>query len=83
MSVIKKHYATIENWEDKRYIGMHMRWDHKGKQVHTTTPGYVEKALKAFCHEQPRKRQDSAYTCTPERYGVGAQVMEVQEVSRI
>ena len=46
MSVLKKHYTLTEDWEGKRYIGIHLRWDNKGKQVHLAMPGYVEKALK-------------------------------------
>ena len=42
-------------------------------------PGYVEKALKEFHHELPRKYQDSPYICTPKKYGTGAHVMKVLE----
>ena len=79
MSVLKKHYTLTQDWEGERYIGIHLRWDYKGKQVHLAMPGYVEKALKEFHHQLPRKRQDSPYTCTPKKYGAGAQVMDIPE----
>ena len=76
MSVFKEHCDIIEGWKGKRYIEMHMRWDYKVKQVHVAIPGYVEKTLKEFCHEQPRTQQDSPYIYTPTQYDAGAQVME-------
>ena len=79
MTVLKQHYAITEDWKGERYIGMHLRWDYKGKKVHLAMPGYVEKALKEFHHELPRRRQDSPYTCTPKKYGAGAQVTEAPE----
>ena len=47
--------------------------------VHMAMPGYVEKALKEFHHDQPNKRQDSPYKCTPKKYGTKSQVMDEPE----
>ena len=57
MSVLKQHYDITEDWKDERYIGMHLQWDYKGIMVHMAMPGYIDKALKEFQHEQPPRQQ--------------------------
>ena len=82
MSVLRENYDITEDWEGERYIGMHLRWDcwdYKGRMVHMAMPGYVEKALKEFQHEQPSRQQNSPYVAAPKRYGAKAQVMDDPE----
>ena len=82
MSVLKQYYNITEDWKGERYIGMHLRWDYKGRMVHMAMPGYVEKTLREFQHEQPQKRQDSPYIVAPKRYGAKAQDMDKPEEFR-
>ena len=42
-------------------------------------PGYVDKAIKEFQHEQPSQQQNSPYVAAPKRYGAKAQVMDDPE----
>ena len=76
MSVIQQDYDVTEDWEGERYIGMHLRWDYKGRKVHLAMPGYVEKALREFLHEHPRRKQYSPFPCAQKKYGKAAQMME-------
>ena len=47
--------------------------------VHMAMPGYVEKTLREFQHEQPQKCQDSPYIVAPKRYGAKSQVIDKPE----
>ena len=82
MSVLRENYDITEDWKGERYIGMHMRWDYKGRMVHMAMPGYVEKALKEFQHEQPSRQQNSPYVAAPKRYGAKAQLVDDPEDSK-
>ena len=76
MSVLKQNYEVTEDWEGERYIGMHLRWDYPGRKVHLAMPGYVEKALREFLHEYPRRKQYSPFPCAQKKYGKEAQMLE-------
>ena len=39
-------------------------------------PGYVEKALREFMHEAPRRKQHSPFPCAQKKYGKEAQIIE-------
>ena len=41
MNVLKEDYKVTEDWKGERYIGLHMRWDYEGQQVHVAMPEYV------------------------------------------
>ena len=75
MSVLKQNYEVTEDWEGERYIGMHLRWDYPGRKVHLAMPGYVEKALREFQHEYPKRKQYSPFQCAQKKYGKEAQMM--------
>ena len=72
MPVLQQDYDVTEDWEGERYIGMHLRWDYKGRKVHLAMPGYVEKALREFLHEHPRRKQYSPFPCAQKKYGKAA-----------
>ena len=76
MSVLKENYDVTEDWNGERYIGLHMRWDYKGKQVHVAMPGYVQKALAEFQHELKRRKQYSPFPCATKKYGKEAQLVQ-------
>ena len=50
-----------------------MDWDYKGRKVHLSMPGYVEKALLRFKHERPTRRQDQPHPHVKPAYGAKAQ----------
>ena len=50
--------------------------------VHMAMPGYVEKALKEFQHEQPSRQQNSPYVAAPKRCRAKAQLVDDPEDSR-
>ena len=54
---------------------MHLRWNYKGRKVHLAMPGYVEKVLREFMHEHPRRKQYSPYPCAQKKYEKEAQMM--------
>ena len=56
-----------------------MIWDYKGEEVYMAMPGYVERTLKEFFHELPRKQQDLSYICTAKEHGTEAHIVEVPE----
>ena len=56
-------------------------WNYKGRQVHLSMPGYVDKALKRFGHERPRKRQDQLHEHVPPEYGIKQQFVRDKDES--
>lgn len=71
IKALKEHYKISDDWEACKYIGLTLDWDYQEKQVHLLMPRYVEKALKRFGHEKPRKRQDQLHEYVlPPQYGI-------------
>ena len=42
--------------KERKYTGMHLRWDCKHKKVHLVMPGYAKQIMKEFQYEHPRYR---------------------------
>lgn len=55
-----------------KFVGVALNWGYEGKHIHLSMQGYVEKALKRFGHEKPRK---TTRACTHE-YGTKKQFMQ-------
>ncbi len=55
LEVIKKDYTCDTDWEGTRYLGLSLDWDYKRWNIHLSMPGYIEKALARFDHENPYK----------------------------
>ncbi len=52
---------------------MHLEWDYKKGTCDVSMPGYIEKALKVFQHEKPKKPQDQPYPAETPHYGAKVQ----------
>ena len=48
LKTIKAHYDVTPDWEGRRYIGITLDWDYKGKKVHLSMPGNISDALKEY-----------------------------------
>ena len=45
IKTLREHYVVVDNWEGEKYCGIDLDWDYIKQQVHTSMPGYVDKAL--------------------------------------
>jgi hypothetical protein len=55
INILKEHYEISEDWLGSKYIGINFDWDYENRRVHLSMPGYIEKALKRFWHQQGAK----------------------------
>ena len=81
IETLKEYYTISEDWGGNKYVGLTIDWDYKGRQVHLSMPGYIEKALKRFGHERPRKRQDQPHEHVPPEYGIKQQFVREEDES--
>jgi hypothetical protein len=57
INILKEHYDISEDWTGSKYIGINFDWDYDNRRVHLSMPGYIDKALKRFGHDQPKRRK--------------------------
>ena len=81
MNALKENYEISEDWDGEKNIGLTVDWDYENGKVHLSMPGYVERALKQFQHDQPKRRQDSPYPWNPPKYGQKTQYAEAEDES--
>ena len=80
-SVLEEHYEVSTDWAGKKYIGLTLDWDYKGRKVHVSLKGYVERAAKELGHEPPCKQQTSPWRCAPIKWGAKQQFVEEEKPS--
>ena len=68
-SVLEFYYPLSTDWTDDRYIGIHLDWDYRNRQVHLSMPGYKAKALQQFQHRMPNEPHHSPFPTKPIKYG--------------
>jgi hypothetical protein len=73
LEVLKKDYTCDTDKEGTRYLGLSLDWDYKGRNIHLNMPGYVEKALARFNHENPYKPQHQPHQHAIPTYGATIQ----------
>ena len=78
-SVIKKNYPMKSDWKGDRYIGIHLDWNYKLRELVLSMPGYVKKALLQFEHEIPKKHQYAPSKYTPPEYGKKVQMATIDD----
>lgn len=66
-------YKITCDWEGKQFCGIHMKWDYINRTVDLSMPGYVERALQRFQHDNP-KHTDAPHTHTIPDYGARVQM---------
>ena len=69
VNTLTEHYEISQDWEGKKHCGLTFEWDYQKIQVHLLIPGYVDKALKRFKHEPPRKHQDQQHKSQSHKNG--------------
>ena len=57
INILKQYYTISEDWGGTKYVRLTLNWDYEGRKVHFSMPGYMEKVLKRFRHEKPKKRK--------------------------
>ena len=45
VALLEETYPCKCDWTGNRYIGIHLDWDYKKRELKTSMPGYVKKAL--------------------------------------
>ena len=49
-AALKKNYPMTVDWTGDKYIGINLDWNYSKRELRTSMPGYVKKALKQFNH---------------------------------
>lgn len=73
ISALKESRNISEDWRGNKYINLTLDWGYKGKHVHLSMLGCVDKALKWFGHEKRRKHQDQQKEHVPPEHGTKQQ----------
>ena len=69
-SALKAHYSLTINWTGDKYIGIILDWNYSKREMRSSMPGYVKKALKQFNYLQSsNKQQDSPSPFVPTKFG--------------
>ena len=68
-AALKKNYPMTVDWTDDKYIGITLNWNYSKRELKTSMPGYVKKALKQFNYIQSsQKSVDSPTHFVPTKY---------------
>ena len=82
LTLLRQHYeAVTTDWSGTLYGGITIKWDYILRKVHTSMPGYLQKALHQFQHEAPDSLTFSSHPYTPPTYGVKVQMAKVESTA--
>ncbi len=71
---MKSTYKILtEDWTGSLYCGITFEWDHIGRTVDISMPGYIKKKLQEYKHLLPEKIQNCPYSPEPKKFGLDAQ----------
>ena len=69
-AALKAHYPMTIDWSGDKYFGITLDWDYKKREMRSSMPVYVKKALKQFNHIlSSNNRQDSSSPFVPPKFG--------------
>ena len=77
--VLKEKYTISEDWEEKLYIGIRLKWDYSKLTVDLSMPDYVTAALQCFCHQLKNTRKSSPHHHVPPTYGARVNISEPED----
>ena len=60
------------DWTGGLYFGITLKWEYKQCTLDSSMPGYIQKQLQKYKHENPTKPQHSTYAVAPKKYGKAA-----------
>ena len=73
INILHQYYEIAIDWTGLKYIGLTFDWDYPNRRVHLSMPKYIEKALKRFQVETPKRCQNSPHQHTVPAYGAKTQ----------
>jgi hypothetical protein len=76
LGVLQSKYEVTHNWNGDKFLGMKLDWDYQNGTVDLSMPGYIEKALQRFQHENPIKPEHSPHRYIEPQYGAPVQYTE-------
>jgi hypothetical protein len=78
---IKDLYTITTDWHGTLYCGITIKWDYTSRTVDSSTPGYIEKALKTLCVTTPQRPQHLPYAWLAPTYGASIQYTTPNNIS--
>jgi hypothetical protein len=82
LNTVQQFYKCSCDWKGERYIGLTIKWDYKGQNVHLSMPNYVAKALRRFRHPPPTKLKHQPYPHVRPTYGATTQYAKEEDQSQ-
>ena len=78
IKLLEETYPCKCDWSGNRYIGVNLDWDYKKRELRTSMPGYVKKALVQFQHiKEGGRKQHSPSPYEAPDYGKKCQMTNI------
>ena len=81
LGVLQSAYEVTHNWNGDKFLNIKLDWDYQNGTVDLSMPGYIEKALQRFQHENPTKPEHSPHRYIEPQYGAPVQYTEPTDES--
>ena len=74
--ILREKYKYKVDMAAKQYIGIHLNWDYKKRELICSMDGYVEKALQEFMHTPPKQHHYGPSKVVRPDYGAKVQYVK-------
>ena len=74
LATLRSLYNINMDWTASMYCGITLKWDYVARTVNLSMPGYIEKALKTYLAERPKRPQLAPHAWTAPCYGSKVQL---------
>ena len=79
LHTLKEKYTISEDWEEKLYIGIILKWDYRKQTFDLSMPGYVTAALQRFRRQLKNTWQSFPHNHVPPTYGARVRFSEPED----
>jgi hypothetical protein len=69
VATLEKYYKVSTDWTGSRYVGFTLAWDYEARTCDTSMPGYIERMLLRFQHQEPANPHHSPHKWIAPKYG--------------
>ena len=66
---LKEDFTISEDWKGLLFCGVYLKWYYDKHTLYISIPGYIQKQLQNYKHQNPSKPQYAPYPTSPRLYG--------------
>ena len=80
-TILKKYHNITDDWEDKKYAGIDLKWDYDKMTCRASMDGYILELRNKHQHMHPKNPQYSPHKYRPIDYGATQQLVKHTDTS--